>query len=385
MEKIRVLLADDDSAHTEELTGYLNRMEETTVVGRVNDGLSLLDELNTQAVDVVLLDLVMPRLDGFGVLERLQQMDLPHKPRLVALTALMRDDFVQRAVNLGLDYYMLKPYDQRELLSSVEAAMELSDKLSKNKLFLDYFLQDAEPEPERTEDRSDNERLLGVRERIEAYIDENYAADLEKTKAEIAALEKVVNNAQPTAEDFEKVEAYVAELKAKAEADRKAKEEKEHTARLAAINEAKVKTQNTIARAVKMYPVTEGAPVVEVPFSEFVGLYEIIDKKQNTWSVKAADMILGELDMWQHEKRETSDAYGWYEKTDFTIHYTDENGEDSVYSGRYDIGDGEGGLLNHIRNFGEWHRTHEEFGKEKAIPDETNEILEFVKMIEKAA
>jgi len=214
---------------------------------------------------------------------------------------------------------------------------------------------------------------------------ENYTADLEKTKAEIAALEKTVNNAQPTAEDFEKVEAYVAEIKAKAEAARKAKEEKERTARLVSINEAKVKTQNTIARAVKMYPVTEGAPVVEVPFSEFVGLYEIIDKKQNTWSVKAADMILGELDMWQHAKRETSNAYGWYEKTDFTIHYTDENGEESTYQGRYDLGDGEGGLLNHIRNFGEWHRTHEEFGAEKKNPDETNDILEFVKMLENAA
>ena len=42
--------------------------------------------------------------------------------------------------------------------------------------------------------------------------------------------------------------------------------------------------------------------------------------------------------------------------------------------------------LNHIRNFGEWHRTHEEFpGEEKKNPDETNEILEFVKMLEKAA
>ena len=49
------------------------------------------------------------------------------------------------------------------------------------------------------------------------------------------------------------------------------------------------------------------------------------------------------------------------------------------------IGDGEGGLLNHIRNFGEWHRTHEEFGKVKETPDETNEILEFVKKLEKAA
>lgn len=62
-----------------------------------------------------------------------------------------------------------------------------------------------------------------------------------------------------------------------------------------------------------------------------------------------------------------------------------ENPEESTYQGRYDLGDGEGGLLNHIRNFGEWHRTHEEFGAEKKNPDKTNEILEFVKMLEKAA
>ena len=228
-------------------------------------------------------------------------------------------------------------------------------------------------------------KLEGVDNKYAQQALENYTADMDKTKAEIADLEKTVNNAQPTAEDFEKVETYVAEIRAKAEAARKAKEEKERAARLVAINEAKVKTQNTIARAVKMYPVTEGAPVVEVPFSEFVGLYEIIDKKQNTWSVKAADMILGELDMWLHAKRETSDAYGWYEKTDFTIRYTDENGEEGTYQGRYDLGDGECGLLNHIRNFGEWHRTHEKFGAEKKNPDETNDILEFVKMLEKSA
>lgn len=111
MEKIRVLLADDDAVQLEELRSWLNGQEDTTVVGCVRDGLALMDELRKQDVDVVVLDLVMPRLDGFGVLEQLRCTDLPHKPRLVALTALMRDDFVQRAVHLGVDYYLMKPYD----------------------------------------------------------------------------------------------------------------------------------------------------------------------------------------------------------------------------------------------------------------------------------
>ena len=179
-----------------------------------------------------------------------------------------------------------------------------------------------------------------------------------------------------------------AEALDKAEAEAKlaeaAKEAEEEAGRLEAKQKTIAKVNETGAEAVKAHPISEGKPFVVIPFSEMFGLPGFRGDKPLTLSVKAADLILGTLDMWQHEIRETSDYFVWYNKTDCTIHYT-ENGEESTYQGRYDIGDGEGGLLNHIRSFGEWHRTHEEFGAEKAIPDETNEILEFVKMLEKAA
>lgn len=79
--------------------------------------------------------------------------------------------------------------------------------------------------------------------------------------------------------------------------------------------------------------------------------------------------------------RETSDFYGWYHKTDFAIKWT-ENGEECAYRGRYDLGDGEGGMLNHIRNFGEWSRTHGQFGAVLENPPETNDVLEMVKKFE---
>ena len=56
--------------------------------------------------------------------------------------------------------------------------MQMSDRLAKNRMHLDYFRREADPEPEHTEDRGDNERLSLVRERIESYISENYATDL---------------------------------------------------------------------------------------------------------------------------------------------------------------------------------------------------------------
>lgn len=188
----------------------------------------------------------------------------------------------------------------------------------------------------------------------------------------------------PTLDATRTQEALEASQKA-AEARKAEEESKEEEERKTARETTAKVVEGAIALYTAMHPLQEGATTYAViGSSEMLGLPGCSGDSLKV-SIKAADKILGTLDIWQHAIRATSEYYGWYKKTDFAIHYIDENGEDSVYSGRYDIGDGEGGLLNHIRNFGEWHRTHEEFGKEKAIPDETNEILEFVKMLEKAA
>lgn len=214
----------------------------------------------------------------------------------------------------------------------------------------------------------------------------DYSTEIERWSKELEKfenLEKESNPGQPTAEDFANVENYTAEKKAQAEAARKAKEEEEDKARMMARQNTIAKVNATVEKATKSNPIVEGKPFVVIPFSEMWGLPNMNGEKL-TLSVKAADEILGELDTWQHEIREKG-FYGWYHKTDFDIYYKDENGDEGHYNGRYDIGDGEGGLLNHIRNFGEWHRTHEEFGKVRENPPKTNEILDFVKMLENAA
>lgn len=74
-----------------------------------------------------------------------------------------------------------------------------------------------------------------------------------------------------------------------------------------------------------------------------------------------------------------------YDKTDFVIHYTDDNGEPSTYSGRYDLGDNDGGMIAHIRSFGEFLRDKGNFGNGKPT-DEDKEtgaaIVEFADMLE---
>lgn len=209
----------------------------------------------------------------------------------------------------------------------------------------------------------------------------DYSAQNSKCESEIAEMEIFENPGQPTAADFEKVAAYLAEKKAKAEAEKAAQEAKENEARAEARECTEKFVAETIKKNVEAFPLVEGAPVVEIGYSEMFGLPGGGKDEPLRLSVAAADRILGELDVWQHNVRETSDFYGYYHKTDFAIKWT-ENGEECAYRGRYDLGDGEGGMLNHIRNFGEWSRTHGQFGAVLENPPETNEVLEMVKKFE---
>ena len=100
--KIRVLIVDDSEATRDALEAALREKEDIEIAGCAENGLEALDALRAGEVDVMLLDMVMPKLDGFGVLSELKRQEAVHKPRIIAVTALVRDDFIQRAVSLGV-------------------------------------------------------------------------------------------------------------------------------------------------------------------------------------------------------------------------------------------------------------------------------------------
>ncbi|MGE5598579.1 MAG: sporulation transcription factor Spo0A, partial [Bacteroidota bacterium] len=83
-------------------------------------------------VDVLLLDMVMPNMDGLGVLERLRHSDLPHRPRVIIFTAFGQEDMTRKAVSYGAHYYIVKPFDLETLTRRImEAAGEGEPKIVK--------------------------------------------------------------------------------------------------------------------------------------------------------------------------------------------------------------------------------------------------------------
>lgn len=121
MQKIEILLADDNREFTNLLADFLSEQDDMVVTGVAYNGEEVLQFLEqTRAVpDVLILDIIMPHLDGLGVLERLRNMELSPQPKIIMLTAFGQESITQRAVQLGASYYILKPFDMDILANRI--------------------------------------------------------------------------------------------------------------------------------------------------------------------------------------------------------------------------------------------------------------------------
>jgi two-component system response regulator (stage 0 sporulation protein A) len=124
---IKVLLADDNREFCDIISKYLEKQDDMEVVGIANDGIEVLDMVPKIKPDVIVLDIIMPHLDGLGVLERLNNLDLEQPPKIIVLSAVGQDKITQRAIALGADYYMVKPFDMEVFVRRIrEVVLGLS-------------------------------------------------------------------------------------------------------------------------------------------------------------------------------------------------------------------------------------------------------------------
>lgn len=131
-EKINVLIVDDNREFCEILHNYLTENEEFSVVGVAYNGLEALKLIQEKEPDVIVLDIIMPHLDGIGVLENLETMDLPMRPKVIILTTLGQEFMTKRTVELGADYYILKPFDLEVLGTRIRQLAKGSIKTVQN-------------------------------------------------------------------------------------------------------------------------------------------------------------------------------------------------------------------------------------------------------------
>ena len=118
-EKISVLIADDNPDFSQTLAQYLESQEDMEVIGMAKDGTEAIDMIANTIPDVVLLDVIMPHLDGIGVLERINIIKTLKRPVCIMLSAVGQDKITQRAISLGAEYYVVKPFDIELLIKRI--------------------------------------------------------------------------------------------------------------------------------------------------------------------------------------------------------------------------------------------------------------------------
>ena len=119
MEKIKVAIADDNKELVRALASHLSENPQIEVISTVSNGKQCLEMLKESIPDVLILDVIMPHLDGLAVLEEIHKQVAYQSIKVIMLTAFGQEDVMKQAVELGAAYFMLKPFEMQRLEAKV--------------------------------------------------------------------------------------------------------------------------------------------------------------------------------------------------------------------------------------------------------------------------
>lgn len=145
-ESNRILIADDNPTNVELLEAYLADMPCEIAVAV--DGVDTMQKVASFQPDLVLLDVMMPKLSGFEVCRKIKENPATRKIMVLMVTALNEPGDVERAVAVGCDDFLSKPIHKVELLKRVENMLKLrhvSDELERLRRYIDGMEESAGP------------------------------------------------------------------------------------------------------------------------------------------------------------------------------------------------------------------------------------------------
>ncbi len=117
--KTKILIADDNKDFCDMLLHRLSQEADMEVVATAADGTEAYQKIRQLLPDIALIDSFMPRLDGLGLLEKLNAEPPAKRPVFILLSSLCHEKISQRAFEMGADYYMVKPFDMNSLISRI--------------------------------------------------------------------------------------------------------------------------------------------------------------------------------------------------------------------------------------------------------------------------
>jgi two-component system response regulator (stage 0 sporulation protein A) len=114
VQRFKVAIADDNQEFTSLLSEFVSAQKDMEVVGVAYNGEEVISLVEEAEPDVLVLDIIMPVMDGIAVLEKLQESSVK-SPKVIMLTAFGQESITRRAAALGVSYFILKPFDMSVL------------------------------------------------------------------------------------------------------------------------------------------------------------------------------------------------------------------------------------------------------------------------------
>ncbi|MBU3181716.1 response regulator [Clostridium psychrophilum] len=118
-QKIKIMIVDNSKEFCDILNDYILMQNDMVVTGIAENGIEALKLFEEEQPDLIVLDIIMPILDGLGVIEKLNTMNLDPMPHIIILSAVGQKKIIQRAISLGADYYIVKPFDMEVFIKRI--------------------------------------------------------------------------------------------------------------------------------------------------------------------------------------------------------------------------------------------------------------------------
>ncbi len=135
--KNRILIVDDNQANCELLEAYLDGIACETAIAQ--DGQQALEMVSEFQPDLILLDVMMPKLSGFEVCKKLKSEPATSRIMILMVTALNELGDIERAVDAGTNDFLSKPVNRVELIKRVENMLQLKDVSDENERLRSYI------------------------------------------------------------------------------------------------------------------------------------------------------------------------------------------------------------------------------------------------------
>ena len=121
--KKSIMIVDDNKEFVTLLNDYINLQDDMEVVKCHYDGLNAVETIKNVKPDVLLLDIIMPEKDGIAVLEELSSENIKI-PLIIIMSSIGQERITQKAISLGATYYVIKPFDMKNIVTRIRDLLE---------------------------------------------------------------------------------------------------------------------------------------------------------------------------------------------------------------------------------------------------------------------